>query len=86
MEFAREIVEDRNSHLLVLDEINLAVHCDLLETKEVLNLLDKISKEMNVFLTGRHASEELVDRADSVVEVKDVKSPEDMLTTEGIQY
>ncbi len=86
MEFAKKIVKERKPHLLVLDEINLAVHCKLLDFSEVLDLLDNIPKKTDVVLTGRHAPKELMDRADFVNEVRDIKHPKEIPTTKGIQY
>jgi cob(I)alamin adenosyltransferase len=84
--FARTISMDKRPNLLVLDEINLALHCQLLETREVLEFPDKIPKQTDVVLTGRHAPKELIDCADFVNEVKDVKYPKETITTKGIQY
>jgi ATP:corrinoid adenosyltransferase len=39
-----------------------------------------------VVITGRYASKELVDWADFVNIVQDVKMPKDFKLTEGIQY
>jgi len=86
LEFAKKIVKERKPHLLVLDEINLAVHCKLLDSSEVLDLLDNIPKKTDVVLTGRHAPKELMDRADFVNEVRDIKHPKEIPTTKGIQY
>jgi len=86
LEFAKKIVEEKKPHLLVLDEINLALHCRMLEIEEVLEFLDSVPEETDVVLTGRYAPKRLVDRADFVNEVKDLKHPEEMVTTEGIQY
>ena len=86
LEFAKKIVKERKPHLLVLDKINLAVHCKLLDFSEVLDLLDNIPKKTNVVLTGRHAPKELMDRADFVNEVRDIKHPKEIPTTKGIQY
>ena len=86
LEFAKKIVKERKPHLLVLDEINLAVHCKLLDSSEVLDLLDNIPKKTDVVLTGRHAPKELMDRADFVNEVIDIKHPKEIPTTKGIQY
>jgi len=86
LNFAKKVVEEKKPHLLILDEINLALHCNMLEIKEVLEFLDSIPDETDVVLTGRYAPEELMDRADFVNEVKDIKHPEEMVTTEGIQY
>jgi len=72
--------------LLVLDEINLALYCRLLDIKEVLEFLKKIPKKTTIVLTGRNAPKELVKRADFVNEIKDVKHPKAIATTKGIQY
>jgi len=86
LKFAEKIVQEKEPHLLVLDEINLAVHCRLLDANEVFELLDKIPKKTDVVLTGRYAPKELVERADFVNEIIDVKHPEKIPTTKGIQY
>jgi cob(I)alamin adenosyltransferase len=86
LEFAAQIMKDKKPYLLVLDEINLAVHWNLLEVKDVLELLDKVPKETTVVMTGRYAPQELIDRADFVNIVQDVKMPKDFKLTEGIQY
>ena len=86
LRFAEQIVRKKKPHLLVLDEINLALHCKLLDVKEVLEFLDRIPKKTDVVITGRFAPKELVDRAEFVNEVVDIKFPKEMVTTKGIQY
>jgi cob(I)alamin adenosyltransferase len=85
-EFAKKILRKEKPQLLILDEINLALHCNMLETSEVLKFLETIPEETDVVLTGRYAPKELLDRADFVNEVKDVKHLDEMVTREGIQY
>jgi len=72
--------------LLVLDEINLALYCKLIGVKEVIEFLKTVPKETSVVLTGRHAPRELVDFADFVNEIIDVKHPDEIPTVRGIQY
>jgi cob(I)alamin adenosyltransferase len=86
LKFAEKIVKEKKPNLLVLDEINLALSCKLLNVKEVLRFLDNIPKKTNVVLTGRYAPKELIDRAEFVNEIVDIKYPKDMVTTKGIQY
>ena len=64
----------------------MALHCNLLEPEEVLDLLNKIPKKTDVVLTGRYAPKELMERADFVNEVKDIKHPKIIPTTKGVQY
>lgn len=86
LEFAKKIVWEKKPHLLVLDEINLALHCKLLDVKEVLEFLDNLPKRTDVVLTGRYAPKELIRRADFVNEIRVIKMPKKMVTTKGIQY
>ena len=86
LRFAEKIVKEKKPHLLVLDEVNLALHCKLLDVKEVLEFLDKMPKKTDVVLTGRFAPIELVKRAEFVNEIIAIKYPEEMVTTRGIQY
>jgi len=86
LKFSEKIVKEKKPSLLVLDEVNLALHCQLLDTREVLEFLDEIPKKTDVILTGRFAPKELLDRAEFVNEVKDIKYPKEMVTTKGIQY
>jgi cob(I)alamin adenosyltransferase len=86
LELAKNIMEKKQPHLLVLDEINLAVHSNLLGVQDVLNFLKKIPKRTTVVLTGRYAPKELIDRADFVNEIVEVKYPQKFVTTKGIQY
>ena len=86
LEFARKIVREKRPHLLVLDEINLAVYCKLLDVKEVLKFLDEIPEETHVVLTGRFAVKELIERADIVNEIVEIKAPEKPPIVKGIQY
>lgn len=82
--FARKCLE-KKPDLLVLDEINLACAIGLLPAKDVLELLKSIPKKTAVILTGRYAPPELVDRADFVTEVVNVKRL-DLDAREGIEY
>jgi len=86
LNFAEKIVKKKRPNLLVLDEINLAVYCKLLDVDIVIRFLDKLPKKTDVVLTGRYASKELIKRADFVNEIKSLKQPRKIKTTKGIQY
>ncbi len=84
--FAAKVLKEKKPDLLVLDEINLAAHWKLLDVKAVLDLLSKVPEETTVVMTGRYAPQELIDRADFVNIVQDVKMPKKFKLTKGIQY
>ena len=86
LKFAKKKVMEKKPHLLVFDEINLALHCNMLDLDEVMAFLGSLPEETDVVLTGRYAPKELVDNAHFVNEVKDLKNPQELVTTKGIQY
>lgn len=49
VQFAEEIVRKKKPHLLILDEINLALYCKLLEVNKVLEFLNNIPKKLMLF-------------------------------------
>ncbi len=59
--------------IIVFDEINIAVHFNLLSEKEVLSVLDQKPEDVEIILTGRYAPDTFLDRADLVTEMKDLK-------------
>ncbi len=70
---AREAMLSGDYDLVVLDEVNVSIWFRVLETEEVLALLDEKPERVEVVLTGRRAPQELIDRADLVTEMREVK-------------
>lgn len=62
-----------NYDIVVLDEINVAIWFGLLTIEEVLRFLDQRPASVELVLTGRRAPQELIDRADLVTEMREVK-------------
>jgi len=86
LDFAEKKMLEKTPHLLVLDEIGLATHWKMLGVKDVLKMLERVPAETTVVMTGRIAPKELVERADFVNEVMQIKMPRKFELTEGIQY
>jgi cob(I)alamin adenosyltransferase len=59
--------------IIVLDEANTAIHFKILEEQEVLDFLAKKPAEVEVVLTGRYATPAILEKADLVTEMKDLK-------------
>ena len=59
--------------IVVLDEINVALWFELCLIEEVLDFLGKRPEAVEVILTGRHAPQALIELADLVSEIKEVK-------------
>jgi cob(I)alamin adenosyltransferase len=85
---AEEAVASGEYGLVVLDEVNVAVATGLIETADVLRLLDKRPSHVDVVLTGRYCPKEIMDRADMVSEVKEVKHhfTKGVKARQGIEY
>ena len=75
-EKAKELIRDETNTLVLLDEINIAIRYDYVDAHEVVEFLKAEKPEMtHVVLTGRNASEELIEAADLVTEMELVKHP-----------
>jgi len=59
--------------IIILDEINVAMHFKLLTEKDIHDFLDKKPENIEVILTGRYAPDSLVKRADLVTEMEEIK-------------
>ena len=72
---AKQIVKSGEYDVVVLDEINVAVHLGLLDVKEVVNLVKNKPAYVELVLTGRYAPKEIIENADLVTEMKEIKHP-----------
>ena len=75
LKFAEDKIRNGDYRLLILDEINVAVHLGLVDVEEMLAFLKNKPKDLDVILTGRDAPKEFIEIADLVSEVKDLKHP-----------
>lgn len=73
LERAREAMLSNEYDIVVLDEVNVAIWFGLLIVEEVLKFLDQRPENVEVVLTGRRAPRELIERADLVTEMREVK-------------
>ena len=75
IELARTEILSGAWDLIILDEINYAVKFGLVDTAELLSLIEIRPPELHLVFTGRNALPELIDVADLVTEMKLVKHP-----------
>ena len=69
----RAKVLSRDFELVVLDELNLALHFGLIPLEEVLSLIEERPQGVELVITGRYAPEPLLEAADLVTEMREVK-------------
>ncbi|WP_132081410.1 cob(I)yrinic acid a,c-diamide adenosyltransferase [Anaerospora hongkongensis] len=70
---AKEEIAAQKWDMIILDEINYAVKFGLVAVDDVLSLLEEKPAALHVVLTGRDAHPQIVDKADLVTEMKEIK-------------
>jgi len=85
---AREALSSGRYRLIVLDEINVAVDYGLLRLDDALGLIDACPEDVELVFTGRGAKRAVLERADLVSEVREVKHPyqKGFVNRVGIDY
>ncbi|MCG0274603.1 MAG: cob(I)yrinic acid a,c-diamide adenosyltransferase [Thermosediminibacteraceae bacterium] len=73
LDLARKVIASGEYDLIILDEINVAVDYGLVQEEEVLGLIDLKPEATTLVLTGRYATEKLMEKADMVSEVREIK-------------
>ncbi len=73
LQVAKEAVSNGEYDLVILDEINVVLHYELASIEEVEDILKSKKENVEVVLTGRYANEKLIDLADLVTEMKEIK-------------
>ena len=69
----KKVLNSNYYDLVILDEANIAVYFDLFSVEELLDLIEKRNQEIEVVLTGRMANNKIIEYADLVTEMKEIK-------------
>jgi len=85
---AREKILEGRHDIIILDEIINLLAYGLIDTKGLIRLLQERPRDMSVVLTGRGAPEELIEMADTVSEIKEIKHAfsKGIRAKKGIEY
>lgn len=85
---SEEAILSGNWDLVVLDEINYAISYGMLEVEKVVETLKQRPEMVHVILTGRNAHPRVVEVADTVTEMRQVKHAYEagILAQRGIEY
>ena len=88
LEEARRAVLGGEYDLVVLDEVNLAAAWNLVDVEDVIELIKQKPGKVELILTGRYADERLIELADLVTEMKEIKHPymKGVKPRKGIEY
>ncbi len=85
---AEEAVKSREYDVIVLDEVNVALNLKLIRIERVLQLIKEKPAQTELVLTGRKAPKEIIEAADLVTEMVEVKHPynKGFKARKGIEY
>lgn len=85
---AKERIKSGDYDVIILDEIIGAVAGNLLKTEDLLDLIEKKPQYLDLIFTGRGAPKELIEAADMVTEMKEIKHPfqKGLFAKRGIDY
>lgn len=88
LKILQKTVHDNKTQLLVLDEILIAVNCAYLSEADLLEFIENKPESLELVLTGRGASEELIGKADYVTIMTKEKHPYEkgIVSRVGIEY
>lgn len=73
LKLAEEKMSSGNFDILILDEINNALKLKLVDLPQVLKLVENKPPQMHLILTGRDAHPEVIKKAHTVTEMKEIK-------------
>ena len=83
-----KFLRDPEHGMIILDELNIAIHHDYVTLEQVLSGLAQRPYMMHVVVTGRGAKDELIEAADLVSEMKMIKHPfrKGIKAQKGVEY
>ena len=88
IKISNEKIQSGKYDIVILDEINYAVNLQLISINDVLNLIKDKPSDVDLVLTGNYAKDEVIEMADLVTEMKQVKHPfqRGIKAKEGIDF
>ncbi|MCB5558404.1 cob(I)yrinic acid a,c-diamide adenosyltransferase [Anaerosalibacter bizertensis] len=81
LEICKKVLESGKYDLVVLDELNIALYYKLFSIEEAIEIIENRDDSVEVIITGRYASKEIIALADLVTEMKEIKH----YYTEGVE-
>jgi len=84
----KAVLKSGQFDLVILDEANIAVHFKLIGIDELLEAIDHRDEHVEVVVTGRKADKKLIEKADLVTEMKEIKHyySKGIPARKGIEY
>ena len=75
IKISKEKIVSEKYDLIILDEINYAVNLDLIKMDDIIELIKIKPTNLSLVLTGNYANSQIIEMADLVTEMKEIKHP-----------
>lgn len=88
LEEIKKIIHGGVYDMVIMDEVNIALYYKLFDIDEIAELMKSKPDQVELILTGRYAPQEIMDLADLVTEMKEVKHyyAKGIEARKGIEY
>ena len=73
LENAKKAMLSEKYDIVVLEEANVAVHCNVFSLQSLLDVINQKPDSVELIITGRNAAPEVIEKADLVTEMKEIK-------------
>jgi cob(I)alamin adenosyltransferase len=75
LQVARTKINSKIYNIVILDEINYALNLGLINLEDVLEIISNKPDKVSLVLTGNYAKDEVIEKADLVTEMREIKHP-----------
>ena len=75
IKISTEKIQSGKYDIVILDEINYAINLGLVKIEDVVNLIKTKPPKLDLILTGNYAKDKVIELADLVTEMKEIKHP-----------
>lgn len=75
IKISTEKIQSGKYDIVILDEINYAINLDLIKIEDVINMIKTKPPKLDLILTGNYAKDKIIELADLVTEMKEIKHP-----------
>ena len=72
---AQRKINSKEYNIIILDEINYAIKLGLINLEDVLEIISSKPQNVSLVLTGNYVRDEIIERADLVTEMREIKHP-----------
>jgi len=69
----KDVILSGKYSLVIIDEANIAIYYKLFSAEDLISLIDEKPEHVEIVITGRKADPKIIERADLVTEMKEIK-------------